>query len=158
MLGTLFYPMGRIGPATFRNAALVLIAAGACISIMPALAPALWALSFLSFVMLYPWVVIWVKRLHDAGKSGWWFLAILAAMIAASATANHFITARFTPAPPVPGSGPIDIAAVMKAQVVAGALPGTIIGVVISLAFALIINEELKSQPGENAYGEPPAG
>jgi hypothetical protein len=29
---------------------------------------------------------------------------------------------------------------------------------VIALAFALVINEELKSEPRENTYGAPPAG
>ena len=24
-----------------------------------------------SFALIYPWIVIWIKRYHDGGKSGW---------------------------------------------------------------------------------------
>lgn len=155
MIDTLFNPMGRIGPGTFRNAALILIAVGAALSLMPLLLPALWMVSLASMLLLYPWAVIWVKRFHDAGKSGKWFFAVLALLMIASLTANHFITSKLAPPPPQPGQ-PVDIAAMMQAQILATALPATIIAVVLSLAVALIINEELKSDPGENPHGPPP--
>jgi uncharacterized membrane protein YhaH (DUF805 family) len=154
MLQTLLYPDGRIGPVTFRNAALVLIAAGAAISLTPVALPALWLVSFAGLLFLFPWVVIWVKRFHDAGKSGWWFLAVFLPWFVTGAIANHFISAEFGLAPPQPGQA-VDILGFMRAQVQAIALPATIASVVISLAFALVVNEELKSQPGENAYGPP---
>ncbi|HJR56701.1 MAG TPA: DUF805 domain-containing protein [Rhizomicrobium sp.] len=156
MLQTLFYPDGRIGPVAFRNAALALIAAGAAVSLTPVAVPALWMVSFAGFLFLYPWVVIWVKRFHDAGKSGWWFLAVFVPWLVTGAIANHFITAEFGLAPPQPGT-PVDIWGYMAAQTQAIALPATIASVVISLVFALVVNEELKSDPGENRHGSPPA-
>src|SRR4051812_21369374 len=126
-MNTFLNPMGRIGPGAFRNAALILIVIGAVLNLTPLVLPTLWWVTFIGFVLLYPWVAIWVKRLHDAGKSGWWFLAILVGMMIVSYVANRFITQRFAPPPPTPVPGQaIDIAAVMQAQILSQALPGTI--------------------------------
>jgi uncharacterized membrane protein YhaH (DUF805 family) len=152
---TILNPFGRVGPITFRNTVIILILVGACLSLMPLINAALAAVSFAGILLLYPSIVIWVKRFHDAGKSGWWFLAVFVAQAVTSIVVSRFIVARFLPPPP-----PVDphfIWLSMVAQMRANALPSTISGVVISLAFALIINEELKSDPEENAYG-PPTG
>ena len=151
---TILNPFGRIGPVTFRNTALLLIAICACFSLSPLINPGLAALSFASFLLLYPSIVIWVKRFHDAGKSGWWYLAVFVAELVIGIAVNRLIVARFLPPPP-----PVDphfIWQSMVAQMQANALPSTISGVIISLAFVLVINEELKSDPAENAYGPPP--
>jgi uncharacterized membrane protein YhaH (DUF805 family) len=149
--------MGRIGPVAFRNAAIVLILVGAGFSLLPLALPALTFWSYLSLLLIYPWAVIWVKRLHDAGKSGKWFLAIVAAWFAVGAAAGWFISNRFAPAMPAKPD-PAAIWALMAERMQAIALPNTIASVVIALAFALVINEELKSEPRENTYGAPPAG
>jgi uncharacterized membrane protein YhaH (DUF805 family) len=154
MLGTLFYPDGRIGPVAFRNAALVLIAIGACMGLMPLLWPSFF-LSLISLVMLYPWAVIWVKRFHDAGKSGWMFLAVFVPWLAVQMTAGWFISRQFGMATPPPGTPPAEIFAHAAAQMQAIAVPGAISSTVIALAVALVVNEELKSQPGENRFGSP---
>jgi uncharacterized membrane protein YhaH (DUF805 family) len=154
-MGTILNPFGRIGPVTFRNTVMILIAIGACLSLSPLIRPELAALSFGAILLLYPSIVIWVKRFHDAGKSGWWYLAVFVAQLIISLAVNRFIIARFMPPPP-----PVDphfIWLSMVAQMRANALPSTISGVILSLAFALVINEELKSDPEENAYGPPPA-
>jgi len=147
-------PSGRIGPATFRNAALILIAIGAVFSLLPWLRPDMAMLSFVSMILIYPWIVIWVKRFHDAGKPGSRFLAVLVPWLITGVAANRLIVPRFVPNPP-----PVDphfVMASMAAQLAANALPATIIGSIISIAFALVVNEELKSDPAENAYGPPP--
>ncbi len=147
-------PFGRIGPTAFRNAALILIAIGACLGLLPWVRPDMALLSFANLLLIYPWVAIWVKRFHDAGKSGKLFLGVLAVWLIVGFAANRLIVSRFVPAPP-----PVDphfIMASIMAQMHANALPGTIVSVILSLAFALVINEELKSDPAENAYGPPP--
>lgn len=156
MLGALLYPDGRIGPVTFRNAALVLIAIGAGMGLMPLVWPSL-ILSFVGMVFIYPWAVIWVKRFHDAGKSGWMFLAVLVPWLAVQMTAGWFISRQFGMATPAPGT-PAEIMAHALVQMQAIAIPGTIASTVIALAVALVVNEELKSQPGENKYGSPERG
>src|SRR5581483_10839273 len=97
---TILNPFGRIGPVTFRNMAIMLIAIGAMFSLMPLIRPGLALLSFASLLLVYPWVVIWVKRFHDAGKSGKLFLAVLAAWLVTGIAVNRLIVARFVSAPP----------------------------------------------------------
>jgi hypothetical protein len=84
------------------------------------------------------------------------FLAVFAPWLAIGMTASWFISQKFAPAM-VPGMSPAEIMAMVPARMQAVALPGTAAAAVISLAFALVINEELKSEPAENAYGSPPA-
>ena len=153
-MNTLFNPQGRIGPVTFRNAALILIAIGAVISLLPLVQPALAVLSFASLLLLYPWVVIWVKRLHDAGKPGAMFMLILVVWLVTGVTASFLITRRFVP--PQAPVDPRNVMASMAAQLHATALPGTIVSAVIALAFVLIGNALLKSDPALNPYGPPP--
>jgi uncharacterized membrane protein YhaH (DUF805 family) len=155
-MDTLFNPMGRIGPAAFRNAAIILIVIGACLGLLPVAAPALTFWTYLAMLLIYPWAVIWVKRFHDAGKSGKWFLAVFVAWLAVGSLASWFISTRFAPAMPAKPE-PSQIWALMAARIQAVALPGAIASAVISLAFALVINEELKSDPSENGYGPPTA-
>jgi uncharacterized membrane protein YhaH (DUF805 family) len=157
-MNTMLNPKGRIGPATFRNAALILIVIGAILSLAPLLNPMLALLGILGLVLIWPWVVIWVKRLHDAGKSGWWFLAVLVLWLIVSVAVSLILTAQFAPASP-DLAGSTDFAAIMAAmteQMSATVVPSTIASVVISLIFVLGANAVLKSDPGPNAYGPPP--
>lgn len=110
MFDTLLNPGGRIGPVAFRNAALVLIAIGASMGLLPLVWPSL-ILSLVSMVFLYPWAVIWVKRFHDAGKSGSMFLAVFVPWLAVQMTAGWFISRQFGMASPAPGTPPAEIMA-----------------------------------------------
>ncbi len=147
----MFNPRGRIDPVAFRNAALVLIVIGAILSLLPLVQPALTMLSLLSLALIYPWIVIWVKRLHDAGKSGGMFVGVLLLWLVAGVAANLLITRRFVP--PQPPVDPHHIVASMTAQMRASALPGTIVSVVLALIFVLAGNALLRSDPESNAYG-----
>ena len=69
----LFSPNGRINPGEFMKGAIILIIIGMLLSLPSILGmnkigtP----LGFLSYLLAFPWVVIWIKRYHDGGKSGW---------------------------------------------------------------------------------------
>jgi hypothetical protein len=145
---TMLNPQGRLDPVTFRNAAMILIAIGAIFSLLPVVQPALTMLSFLSLVLIYPWIVIWVKRLHDAGKSGWMFLGVLVLWVVVGQAANFFIVRRFVP--PQPPVDPHNLLASVTAQMQANALPGTAVSVIIALAFVLLANALLRSSPQSN--------
>jgi uncharacterized membrane protein YhaH (DUF805 family) len=148
---TMLNPQGRIDPVTFRNAAMILIVVGAILSLVPLVLPALTVLSFVSVVLIYPWLVIWVKRFHDAGKSGAMFLVVLVLWLIASLAANVFITRRFaSSATPV---DPRNVMAGIAAQMRSTAIPGTIVSVAIALAFVLVGNALLRPDPELNAYG-----
>ena len=67
----LFSPSGRIGPGQFMSGVLVLVIAGFVLAALPAISPALSLVGIIGLVMYWCWVVLWVKRYHDGGKSGW---------------------------------------------------------------------------------------
>ena len=68
----LFSSYGRIGSGTFINAGYILILIGTAFSMSKMISPAIGGIfGFLSMLLLYPWVCIWIKRLHNGGKSGW---------------------------------------------------------------------------------------
>jgi uncharacterized membrane protein YhaH (DUF805 family) len=155
-MNTLLDPEGRIDPVTFRDAAMILIGIGAVLSLLPLAAPALTMVSFISFVLLYPWLVIWVKRFHDAGKSGWTFLLVLVLWLIVNAGAHSLISAQFAPAQGAKPTNLPEAMAFITARMQATAIPNTIASVIISLAFVLIGNALLKSDPKPNAYNPPP--
>ncbi len=151
----LFDPEGRIGPDAFLGSAMILIAIGAVFSLLPLVMGSLW-LSFISLVLLYPWTVIWVKRFHDAGKSGWMFLLVFVLWLAVSFGASHFISGQFAPEPVVQPTDFSSAMAMASERAQAIAIPGTIVSAIISILFVLGGNALLKSDPGPNAYDPPP--
>jgi uncharacterized membrane protein YhaH (DUF805 family) len=113
-------------------------------------------LSLVSLALIYPWVVIWSKRLHDAGKSGWMFLLVLVLYLVASFAVSYYISQQFGP-PVDPNADLEQMMAAMTQAAQATAIPSTIASVVISLAFVFAGNALLKGDPGPNAYGPAPA-
>ena len=152
MTTTMLDPKGRLGPTGFRNAALILIVAGTVLSVLSVLSPALMLLSFVSLALIYPWVVIWSKRLHDAGKSGWMFLLVLVLYLIATFAVSYFIGQQFAP-PTEPNADFEQMMAAMTQAAQATAIPSAVASVVISLAFVFGANALLKSDAGPNAYG-----
>jgi uncharacterized membrane protein YhaH (DUF805 family) len=154
-MDTLFNPKGRIGPVTFRNNALILVGIGVLMGLVPLVWPSP-LLAIIGLVLLYPTAVLWIKRLHDAGKSGWLFLGVFVVQLGLGLAANFLIIRPM--APPQAPVNPGDVAAVManaSAQMQATAIPTTIVSLVIGLAVVLIGNALIKSDPGPNAYGPP---
>jgi uncharacterized membrane protein YhaH (DUF805 family) len=156
-MNTLFNPTGRIGPVTFRNHAMILIGISAILGLAPLVMPNP-LLGIIGLALMYPWAVLWIKRFHDAGKTGWMFLAVLVVWLGVGIAANFLIVRRF--APPQAPVNPGDVAAVManaSAQMQATAIPATIVSLVIVLAVVLVGNALLKADPAPNAYGPPGA-
>ncbi len=74
----LLSPYGRIGSDTFYRCGFILILISVAISLVNLLSPQIGKmLGILSYALIYPWVVIWIKRLHNGGKSGWMFLVYM---------------------------------------------------------------------------------
>ena len=75
---TLFLsPEGRINQKDYWIGVLILFVAWVLSCGLHILAPIAWLL------LIYPWVCVFAKRLHDAGRSGWLILAPVAIGIAA---------------------------------------------------------------------------
>jgi uncharacterized membrane protein YhaH (DUF805 family) len=64
---------GRIGRKDFWIGVLILFVAWTIAPVFHLLAPVIWVL------LLYPWVCVFAKRLHDFGRSGWLILLPVAA-------------------------------------------------------------------------------
>jgi len=157
---TLFLkPQGRIGPAEFQTGALILIAVGFVIGVLPVISLALGFLGIIGLLLIYPWVVLWIKRLHDAGQSGWMVLAVVLVYIFVSLIVNSTISAIFVgAAADMSDVDPTDFGALMRASAEASRasiVPGAIANAVVSFGFVYVANMILKSDPAENQYGPP---
>ena len=171
----LFSPSGRISRAEFMKGAYVLIALGAIISLSALVSPTLSGiLNIVGIVLLYCWIVLFIKRYHEAGKSGWMVfipiiayivLAVLASMILLpvllgimapeAATLQAEMEAAAEAAAESGDLGAVFGAALEGGQELARAtaVPNTILGVLVGLAIAFLFNKIIPVDPGPNQYG-----
>ncbi len=161
-LNLYFSPKGRIGPSVFQQSAIILIVIGFVLNMLNMFVPMLMPLTVLAgFVLLWPWICLWVKRLHDAGKSGWMLLLVIFVMIVLSMISS-FIVRLFVKINPADVQAAManahGFAEMMKAGMAANKplmLPNAIAGVIVQLIVVLGGNAVLKSDPEENHYGPP---
>ena len=138
---------GRVGQSAFWIGFLILFVAGFVVQIIPILG------QILAIAMIYPWICLFSKRLHDFGKSGWLVLLPFAVWIGALCV-GFFLGGAGMIAGAM--SGYNDVAA---ATAFGGA--GLILGLMglaglVNLVFLLWVGLS-KGDEGDNAYG-PPAG
>ncbi len=157
MINLLFSPSGRIGPAEFMRAALILIALGLVFSLPEFLGlPDVVSLicNVLSLVLIYCWVVIWIKRYHDAGKDGilcllpigiYIILAIILMAVIMGGPLMEMTQAASE------GASKAQQEAIMQPVI----LPMAIAGTVLNLAVAFFFNKIIKSDPLDNKFGPP---
>jgi uncharacterized membrane protein YhaH (DUF805 family) len=164
----LFSPSGRISPSDFMRGAIILIVIGAVLNILPMFSYSLsMVFSLLGLVTLWCWIVLFIKRLHDAGKSGWLCILAILAFIVASVIMSQIVTSMFAgdlseqvKAITEEAAQSGDLGAVFKASAEMGAqiakktaLPMAIGGAVVSYLIAYVTNMLLKSDPEENQFG-----
>jgi len=164
----LFSPSGRIGPAEFMKGALVLIIIGAILAILPMFSYSLSMIfSILGLVTLWCWIVLFIKRFHDAGKSGWMCILPIIAFIIASVIVSQLVTSMFAGdineqikqmSEEAASSG--DISSILKGSMELGgelakktAIPMAVAGAVVSYLIAFVTNSMLKSDPDDNQFG-----
>lgn len=165
MANLLFSPEGRIGPIEFRKGAVILLAANFFLWLS-------WYVNFgigmlvglVSFAFIYCWACLFVKRFHDAGKSGGFFaLVLLIFMIVAYLVSNVLLVAlspdimsmmadlqdNLDPNDP-------DLEYMMDAYTKifkAIAIPFAIGYLLTGAGLAFVTNKILKSDPNDNQYG-----
>lgn len=155
----LFSPSGRINPSEFMRGAIILIVLGFVFSVPEALGmkgaiPVITGL--LSFILLYPWVVIWIKRYHDAGKSGWMSLIpiiiyIVAAVVLMMVMLGDEFMAMFQAASE--GASQAETEAMAEGMAEGKQIPLLIGTTVLSAAVAFLFNSLIKRDDHENQYG-----
>ncbi|MGD2133471.1 MAG: DUF805 domain-containing protein [Maricaulaceae bacterium] len=159
MLNLLFNPQGRITAKPFWTGYFILLVVGLVLSVAAVYGPRSVALSLLfsalSIALIYPMVCVFVKRFHDAGKSGWWFLAIIGVSLLVNMIAGAVLMA-----PHASEWASLELGSPEWAEAQVNAskaifLPSQVIGLVVGLAIAYVVSN-LKSDPNENIYGPPP--
>lgn len=159
MMNLLFSPKGRINSTDFMRGVIVLIVISAILTLLPLAHPKLMMVGMLGLILYWCWIVLYIKRLHDAGKSGWLVLAILVVFIGVSYFVGNFVQSTFAP----------DVKQAMDAASTSGdltevlalageltkklALPSAISSSVVSYGVAFLVNKFLSHDPEENQYG-----
>jgi len=164
----LFSPSGRINPSEFMRGATILIVIGFILGILPMISFTIGsALSLLGLITIWCWIVLFVKRYHDGGKSGWMSIIPIIAFIILSLIIGQLVTSMFAG----------DLNAQMKAATEAAAesgdigsifavtsefagsiakktaLPSAIASAVASYLIAFVINNMIKRDDHENQFG-----
>lgn len=163
--GLFFNPQGRITKAQFQTGALVLIALGFVLAVLPLAASgtAMMAISSLTtligLVAMWCWIALWVKRLHQGGQTGWLTVLIVLGWIILSNIVGTVVTLMIAPdlmtMSPSDGNFMQVIQESMeRARQVA--IPSAIANAVVSLVYVFAVNALLPSQDGENRFGPAP--
>lgn len=161
MMNLLFSPSGRMNSGEFMKAAITLIVLAVILSI-----PSLMGMSqglqtilgIVSFLLIIPWIFIWIKRYHDGGKSGWMSLlpilvyAVVLGILMSVMMGDVF---AYTMQAASEGAGAMDadMEAEIEAMTKAKAVPMTIASTVVSLAIAFLFNATIKQEPNDNQFG-----
>ena len=177
MASLLFSPSGRIGPAAFLKGTAILAGISAIITIIPMFSYQLGGLlSLVSIVLLVPFFMLLIKRLHDSGKSGWLSILFLILIVIVAAALQNVASSMFG------GSAMAEMKAASEEIATSGAglgemvaataelaetygpaiakstaIPSAIAGFVGTMVGAFIVNLILKQDGHENQYGHPPA-
>jgi len=156
----LFSPSGQISSSEFMRGAIILIAIAAVLAILPMLSYTLGTtLGLLGIIMLWCWIVLWIKRFRDGGKSGWMCLIPIIIWFIISAIVGTVISSMFIGdmaaemsemTESAASSG--DLGAMFKMIGQAGeatakktAIPQAVVGAVISYAIAFVGNNMIKN-------------
>jgi len=160
-MGSLLFSFkGRINASQLLRGFIVVIIISFILGMIPYFSIDLWWLSSFGIVLIWPWLALFAKRYHDAGKSGW--LALLPLVV--SFAINFGVGQVLSKMIPIDTSASEEMAAsgdvggAMTAAIEASMphiIPGAIAGVVITLAIVFLFNAMIKSDPEENQFGAP---
>lgn len=152
----LFSPNGRINPGDFTKGALILIIIGAVLNFLPVLGigkGVQQVLGIIPYLMIYPWICLFMKRFRDAGKSGWMSLIpfviyVVGAMVLTFGLLGGEIMSM---AESISEGG--DAEAMAEDMVKGKLVPMAIASTLLSVAIAFGFNAMLKRDDHENQFG-----
>jgi len=162
----LFSPSGRIGPGQFMSGVTVLVVISLVLQLLPIFIPALLLLNIIGLVLIWCWVVIWVKRYHDGGKSGWMCLIPIVVWIIVGAIVGVVLAGMFADPDAALAAAEAaeagDFGAIFQSMgtggmTTTGAIINAVTGAVISYVIAMIFNNTIKHNDHDNQFG-PVAG
>ena len=162
----LFSPSGRIGPNQFMSGVKLLVIIGLVLGLLPVFVPALAILGIIGLVLIWCWIVLWVKRYHDGGKSGWMCLIPIIVWLVVAGIVGAILPGMFQD----PGAAEAiaaateagDLGAIFKASLgggmtTTGQLVNVVIGAVVSFGVAMVFNNMIAHDAHDNQFG-PEAG
>ena len=166
----LFSPSGRISHSQLIKGALIVSALLFVIKALPLVSvPVAGIAAIIGLVLIYCWVALFIKRAHDAGKSGWLsiipvLLIVLVGMFVIEPLmqgmfAGDEMAAVQNMAAEAAEAG--DFGAIMSAATgpeatalaKAAALPVAAGRFIFSMLVAFLFSLLMKSDPGDNQYG-----
>jgi len=156
----LFSPNGRINSGEFIKGAIILIVLGLLLSVpeMMGMGDGIAIImAIVSFLLIIPWIFIWIKRYHDAGKQGAMCLIPILVYIVGLIGLSLFLMAdMFTlmfseEALSDPEYAEAQIEALTKSKAVPLMIASTVWSAIVAFGF----NALIKQQPEENQFGHP---
>ena len=167
----LFSPNGRIGPQRFLKGAIIIGVIGALLCLTGFLNVMIFAFAIiLACLLVIPFILMGIKRAHDAGKSGWFNLVyvviglvvyfaltfVLTLIGLAPSTAEQLASQERLEE--VQGSGDIaEVMAVMNDVMGPLIIPTALVFLLTPVIAAFVANLISKQDPHENQYGLVPS-
>lgn len=161
-----FSPNGRITKSQFQTGAFVLIAISFIFACLPAVVggTTLMAVSaitsLIGLVMLWCWIALWVKRLHQGGVTGWMTILLGFGWFFVNSIVGGVVTVMMAPELMTQQPQSTDFMEIMQQSMEASraiAIPSAIASAIVSVAFVFVANAALPSQDSDNQYGPAPS-
>ncbi len=151
-------PQGRLNSSDFIRGGSILIVAGVILSLLQqtGIVTIMVLANLISLFLIYPWVVLWIKRYHEAGKPGWYALIPFLLFII-----GFYFVSVFTFSDEFKilieayesGVSQEELSALMQELVKPKEVLFLLVTTLYSLAFLHGFNKLIKSDPNENEYG-----
>ena len=159
----LFSPNGRIARNRFWQGMVILTVASVLVAAGAVMIGTL--VSLFGYALIYPYICVYGKRLHDAGLTAWWVIGVWLGTVVFNFILSLFLTPFFMGEEELAiqeemsermlsgdFSGMMEGAEILAAQL----LPLTIFLTVLTNLVAAVIVGLLPTQPRENKHGPVP--
>lgn len=159
----LFSPNGRIARNRFWQGMVILTVASVLVAAGAVMLGTIFGL--LSYALIYPYICVYGKRLHDAGLTAWWVIGVWLGTVVLNFILSLFLTPFFM------GPEQLSIQEEMAERLMSGDFAGFMEGAEIlaskllpltifltlatNLAAAVVVGF-LKTEPRENKHGPVP--
>ena len=161
----LFSPNGRIGSRTFLRGLIVLLMAVIILQVASVYAGQIVGglAGVVSLGLVYPYLCVFGKRLHDAGKSAWWFLLFLLGYFILSGVLQMVLLPVLSPTAAdlndemamLMEQGQLAEAFAYAPDIARESLFTSLISLIACNAVLGFLAARLKSDPDPNQYGPP---
>ncbi len=161
----LFSPNGRIARNRFWQGMVILTVASVLVAAGAVMLGTF--VSLLGYALIYPYICVYGKRLHDAGLTAWWVIGVWLGTVVFNFILSLFLTPFFM------GEEELAIQEEMSERMMSGdfagflegaeilaaeLLPLTLFLTVLTNLVAAIVVGLLPSEPRENKHGPVPGG